>query len=60
MGQGPRTGCGTGNCPGGRGFGCRNFFTKKEESEMLAEEQSVLELELEAVKERLAEIKGQN
>ena len=63
-GQGTRTGRGMGNCPGGmgfgRGFGWRNFYTKKEESEMLKDEQIDLENELKAIKERLAEIKGQN
>lgn len=65
MGQGPRTGRGMGNCPGGmgfgrgRGFGYRNFFTKKEEAEMLKEEKVALEEELKAVKERLSEIEGQ-
>ncbi len=66
-GQGPRTGRGMGPCGGGmswsRGYDhklCRRFYTKKEESEMLEdEEEKALEEELKAVKERLAEIKGQ-
>ena len=53
MGQGPRTGRGMGCC------GCaRKFYTRKEESEMLKGEQTALEEELKAVKERLQEIKG--
>lgn len=65
MGQGPGTGWGMGPCRGGRGygnergFGWRNFYTKKEESEMLKDEEQTLEQELKAIKERLAEIKGQ-
>jgi len=60
MGQGPRTGRGMGNCLGvggcGRGFGFRNFYTKKEETEILKDEQIILEEELKAIKERLADI----
>ncbi|MFA5714867.1 MAG: DUF5320 domain-containing protein [Candidatus Paceibacterota bacterium] len=41
-----------------RGFGCRRFFTKKEESELLKEEAEALEGELKAVKERIAEIES--
>ncbi|RLF28689.1 MAG: cytoplasmic protein [Thermoplasmata archaeon] len=66
-GQGPRTGRGLGLCGDGRGgafrMGCRWFgrglrarFTRKEETEMLAEEKKELEAELEAVKERMREI----
>ena len=50
-GYGPATGRGMGPCGAamgqGRGFGCRRFFTKKEESEMLKEEVESLEQELE-------------
>ena len=54
MGQGPRTGRGMGNC----GYGCvRRFYSKKEESEMLKEEEQILEKDLKAIKERLSEIK---
>ncbi|OQB06179.1 MAG: hypothetical protein BWY21_01946 [Parcubacteria group bacterium ADurb.Bin216] len=42
----------------GRGFGCRRFFTKNEESELLKDEAEMLEAELKAVKERLSEIEG--
>ncbi len=67
LGYGPRTGRGMGFCGGGmgwgrgygRGIGWRNFYTRKEESEMLKDEQAALEEELKAVKERLAEIDGQ-
>lgn len=63
MGQGPMTGRGMGYCPRGAGygrsFGWRNFYTKKEESEILKDEQTMLEGELKAIKERLEEIKGQ-
>ena len=52
-GMGPGTGRGMGPC----GFGLRRFYTKREESEMLAEEMENLEAELKAIKERLAEIK---
>ena len=58
MGMGPGTGRGMGPCLGGRGFGCRRFFTKKEESELLKEEAEALEGELKAVKERIAEIES--
>ena len=58
MGQGPRTGRGMGNCPGGMGYNsgygqerCRRFFSKKEEAE-------ILEQDLKAIKERLEEVKG--
>jgi len=65
MGQGPRTGRGMGPCGGGmgygRGFGGRNFYTRKEEMEMLKDEQTDLENELKAVKEKIAELsRGQN
>jgi len=67
LGSGPGTGRGMGPCGGGmgwrggfgRGFGCRRFYTRKEESEILEEETKVLQEELKAVKERLVEIKGQ-
>jgi len=71
MGYGPGTGRGFGPCGGGmgwgrgygrgffRGYGWRNFYTKKEESEVLKDEEAMLEDELKAVKERLAELKGQ-
>jgi hypothetical protein len=59
MGYGPGTGKGMGPCGCGMGWGrgCgRMFYTKKEESEMLKDEETALEEELKAVKERLAEI----
>ena len=67
MGFGPGTGRGMGPCFRGmgwqkgfnRGFGWRNFYSKKEESEILREEADELEKELKAIKERLTEIKGQ-
>ena len=73
MGQGPRTGRGMGNCPGGagfgwgRGYGCgcgggffgRMFYTNKERDEMLKDREAMLESELKAVKEELAQKKGQ-
>lgn len=66
-GLGPGTGRGLGPCgcgmawgiSGGRGFGWRRFYTKKEEADILKEEAEGLEEELKAIKERLAEIKGQ-
>lgn len=54
-GRGEGTGRGMGSCFNRsglgfkRGFGCRRFFTNKEEAEML-------EKELKAVKERISEI----
>jgi len=70
MGQGPRTGRGMGNCQGagmgyGRAYGngqgaCRRFLNRKEESEMLKDEESILEQDLKAIKERLAELKDKN
>lgn len=57
MGQGPMTGRGLGSCTGRRAFGCRRFYTQKEESEILKDEQSQLEQELKAIKERLSELK---
>ena len=67
MGSGPRTGRGMGPCGEGygmragygmgRGFGYRNFYTKKEELEMLKQEAENLENELKAIKEQLAEVK---
>lgn len=69
QGLGPRTGRGMGPCgygggfgPGcgfGRGMGGRQFFTRKEESEMLEDEIEDLENEMEAIKERLTELKAQ-
>ncbi|MEA1929350.1 MAG: DUF5320 domain-containing protein [Patescibacteria group bacterium] len=72
MGQGPRTGRSAGYCGAGvgvsgygcglgfrRGCGARGFLTRKEESEMLKDETKLLENELQAVKERLAEVEGQ-
>ncbi len=62
MGHGPRTGRGFGPCGCGAGYGRgygRRFFTKKEETDFLQEEVKELEKELEAAKERMAEIKGQ-
>ncbi len=64
-GMGPGTGRKMGHCYSGmrqgfgRGFGCRRFFTKTEESELLKEEVEILEAELKAVKERLGEIEAQ-
>ncbi len=58
MGHGPRTGRGFGPCGCRAGYG-RRFFTKKEEADLLQEEVEELEKELEAAKERMAEIKGQ-
>ncbi|MDD3046400.1 MAG: DUF5320 domain-containing protein [Candidatus Pacebacteria bacterium] len=61
-GRGEGTGRGMGSCFNRsglgfkRGFGCRRFFTNKEESEMLKEEAEILEKELKAVKERITEI----
>lgn len=60
MGSGPGFGWGLGPCGAGMargkgfgpGFGWRRFYTKKEETELLEEE-------LEAIKERLSELKGQ-
>ncbi len=67
LGYGPGTGCGLGPCGAGvgfrrgfgRGFGGRRFYTKGEESEILKDEAGALESELKAIRERLAELKGQ-
>ena len=67
LGYGPRTGRGMGPCGDGfgwgggfgRGFGWRRFFTKKEEKELLEEDIEDLEQELNAIKERLSELKKQ-
>jgi len=70
-GQGPKTGRGMGNCGGGRGMGwgrgcgCggglfgRMFYTKEERDEMLKDRETMLENELKAVKEELAQKEGQ-
>jgi len=68
LGYGPASGRGLGPCGGGRGqgLGWRRFWgyyptptpSKKEEKEMLSEEVGVLEQELKAIKDRLAELKG--
>ena len=70
-GQGPKTGRGLGNCGGGRGlgwgrgYGCgggffgRMFYTKEEREELLKDRAVMLEEELKAVKEELADKKGQ-
>jgi hypothetical protein len=61
LGYGPMTGRGMGGCMGGmsygRGYG-RRFYTKKEEEEIIKEELIDLEEEVNALKERLSEIKG--
>lgn len=69
LGQGPRTGRSFGSCGGGMGYGRglgggfgmgygrRQFFTKKEEKEVLEDELVDLEKEIQAVKERLSELK---
>ena len=69
LGQGPRTGRGFGPCSGGMGYGRgfgggfgmgygrRQLFTKKEEKEVLEDELKDLEDEMQAVKERLSELK---
>jgi hypothetical protein len=49
-------GCGCG-CKGGL-FG-RMFYTKEEKTELLKDRATMLEEELEAIKEELAEVKGQ-
>jgi Family of unknown function (DUF5320) len=67
LGQGQGTGRGLGLCGAGmaygggygRGFGCRRFFTKGEEGDILKEESDLLEQELKAIKERLIELKAQ-
>lgn len=66
MGFGPNTGRGLGPCGlgmgygagFGRGFGWRRFVSKKEEEEMLTNEMEDLKAEIEAIKERLEEIKS--
>ena len=62
LGYGPRTGRGMGPCGTGmgwgRGFGWRRFWTQKEEKEILADEAKDLEQELNAIKERLAQLKA--
>ena len=66
LGQGSGTGWGFGPCGGGMGwrrgfgygFGRKRFYTKKEEAEILEDEVKEVEGELEALKERLAELKG--
>ena len=71
-GQGPKTGRGLGNCGGGRGlgwgrgYGCgcglfgRMFYTKEEKDELLKDREVMLENELKAVKEELAQKEGKN
>jgi len=73
MGQGPKTGRGMGNCGGGRGlgwgrgYGCgcggglfgRMFYTKEERNELLKDREVMLENELKAVKEELAQKESQ-
>jgi hypothetical protein len=72
-GQGSKTGRGMGNCDGGRGlgwgrgYGCgcgggfgRMFYTKEEREELLKDRETMLENELKAVKEELAQKKDQN
>ncbi len=57
MGYGPLSGRGMGFCGGGFGMGYgRRFVSKKEEKEMLEEEASYLQKELEAIKERISEL----
>jgi len=65
LGQGPVTGRGMGSCGKGMGWGrgygfglCRKFSTPKDETEALRDAEKILEEELKAVKERLAEIKS--
>lgn len=72
MGQGPKTGKGMGSCGGGkglgwgRGYGCgcggglfgRMFYTEEEKDELLKDRETMLENELKAVKEELAQKKG--
>ena len=66
-GMGPGTGRGMGPCGYGGGMGCgfgrgmggRQFFSRKEESEMLEDEVEDLENEMKAIKERIAELKAQ-
>jgi len=61
LGQGPGTGWGRGPCGAGRGYGrdygFRRFLNRTEERDMLKDEAGVLEQELKAIKERLAEIR---
>lgn len=63
-GKGAGTGRGMGSCCNRaglglrRGFGCRRFSTDKEEPELLKEDAEILERELKAVKERIAEIES--
>ena len=57
LGAGPGTGWGMGPCMRGMRRGARRFYTKQEEREILEEEIKNLEGELNAVKERLSEIK---
>jgi hypothetical protein len=69
LGFGPGTGWGMGPCGGGigwgrrisrgfgNGYGWRSFLTKKEETETLKDEADILENELKAIKERLAELR---
>lgn len=70
QGKGPMTGRGMGPCGGGmrRGFGCgrgqgrfagRAYLSKTEEVEDLEDEAKNLEADLKALKERIAEIKGE-
>ena len=57
-GMGPCTGYCMGPCGRGfgRGFGFRRSYSKKDEIEMLKEEEKGLEEELKAVKERVGEL----
>lgn len=62
-GMGAGTGWENGPCCGGggwgRGFGRRQFFTKKEEKDILEDNMKEMEQEILAMKERLAQIKDQ-
>ncbi len=60
LGQGAMTGRGMGPCGAGMfNRGCRRFFSKEEEAELLKEEVKTLTDELNAVKERLIELGDQ-
>jgi len=57
LGYGPMSGRGMGYCRGG--YMGRRYFSRREEAELLKEEVGELQKELEAAKERLAELEGQ-
>jgi len=62
QGYGPMTGRGMGPCAGasGRfGFGCRRFWSGKNELAAMEDEASILKEELQAIQEEIKSLKAQ-